>query len=123
MLDFVDDTLESATRAGKKASSDADKKFEMAIQMLNDYQMEYHPTRPISNLCDMMAKARENDQSSLTILNRLKETFRVREKFAPSVGRYFEFLIRPIPSQLKPNRRGQSSFLSTSPFLIGALPV
>jgi hypothetical protein len=100
VLYVVDDALESAARDGTKASKRVDEKFEAAIMALDEYHVEYHPERSASNLRDRMAEARENDQSSSTILNRLKETFRVREKSLPFVA----ILMQSIPSQLNPNR-------------------
>jgi hypothetical protein len=121
VLTFVDKTLRSATEAGKKTSPEADKQIEGAIQMLSEYQTKYHPTHPVSNVRKRMEEARQNDECSSTILNRLKESFRVRDELAPF--NCFVSILILIPSQLSRNRRGQSSFLSTSLFLIGAPPV
>jgi hypothetical protein len=90
VLYVVDDALSSAAneRAILKSSEQVDKNFEAAIKALDGYHVKYHPERSPSNLCDRMAEARENDQSSSATLNRLKETFCVREKFPPSIRRY-----------------------------------
>jgi hypothetical protein len=86
VLDVVDDALDSAAKEGRKTSERVDEKFKVAIQVLDVYHTGYHK-RP-SGLPERMAEAREIDQSSSTIMNRLKEVFRVREKFAPSIRRY-----------------------------------
>jgi len=78
VLDVVDDALKSAAEGGTKISERVDEKFETAIKVLDEYHVEYHPERSASKLSERMAEARKNDRSSLTILNRLKETFRVR---------------------------------------------
>ena len=104
MLDVVDYALSSAASQGatRKSSEQVDKNFEAAIKALDEYHVEYHPERSPSNLCDRMAEARENDQSSLTILNRLEETFRVREKFPPSIRCYSDTAnSQPIKPQKK----------------------
>jgi len=100
VLDVVDDALKSAAEEGTKTLEQVDKKFEAAIMALDEYHVEYHPERSASNLRDRMAEARENDQSSSTILNQLKEKFRVREKSLPFVA----ILMQSIPSQSNPNR-------------------
>jgi len=102
VLDVVDDALKSAAKEGTKASERVDEKFEAAIKALYEYHVEYYPERSASNLRDRMAEARKNDQSSSVILNRLKETFRVREELVPLLCR----ILIPISSQLSQNRRG-----------------
>jgi hypothetical protein len=73
----VDDALKSAAEAEKKASNGADKAFKNAVQMLTDYGRNCHPEEAVA---ERMEKAAEEDKSSLKVLNRLKETFHVREE-------------------------------------------
>lgn len=80
MLDVVDDALKSAAEEGTKTSERVDKKFDTAIKVLDEYHVDYHPERSASKLSEGMAEARKKDRDSLTILNRLKEAFRVRGK-------------------------------------------
>jgi len=102
VLDVVDDALKSAAEEGTKTSVRVDENFEAAIKALDEYHVEYHPERSAPNLRGRMAEARENDESSSTILNRLKETFRVREKFPPSIRRYSDTTdSQPIEPQPK----------------------
>jgi hypothetical protein len=77
VLRVVDDTLKNAARAGTKTSEHVNEKIELAIQMLERYHIEYHPGRVGPNIRERMARARENDQFSSTIRNRLNATFRV----------------------------------------------
>jgi len=84
VLQAVDDALKSATEAGKKTSDGADKAFKNAVDMLTDYERNYHPKGAVA---ERMEKAGEEDKSSLKVLNRLKETFRVREDLTPLLRR------------------------------------
>jgi hypothetical protein len=52
----------------------------MAIDALSVYEKKYHFRETVTQT---MAEAEAKDQSSSTILKRLKETFRVREGLAP----------------------------------------
>jgi hypothetical protein len=82
LSEFVDDALKSATEAGKETSTEADEKFKMAIRMLIDYQIEYDGSMcQVSDVWERMARARENDESASTILNRLKARSGVRGAF------------------------------------------
>jgi hypothetical protein len=83
-LQAVDDALGSATEARKKSSNDADAKFKKAIDALSAYEKKYHFRETVTQ---MMAEAEAKDKLSSTILNRLKETFRVREDLAPRLLR------------------------------------
>ena len=85
MLQAVDDALKSAAEEEKKTSNGADKAFKNAVDMLKDYGREHHPKEAVA---ERMEKAEEEDKSSLKVLNRLKESFRVREKLT--------FLLRRI---------------------------
>jgi hypothetical protein len=99
VLGVVDDALKSAAEEGTKTSERVDEKFETAIKVLDEYHVEYH--KRSSGLSERMTEARKNDRSSLTILNRLKETFRVREELVPSLCP----ILIPISSQFSRNRR------------------
>ena len=103
MLGAVDDALKSAAEGGTKTSERVDEKFDTAIKVLDKYHAEHHPERSASKLSERMEEARKIDRSSLTVLNRLKETFRVREKFVPLL---WHILIPSISSLLSQNRRG-----------------
>jgi hypothetical protein len=76
VLQAVDDALKSAAEAKNKTSDGADEAFESAVSMLKDYGRTYHPRQPVEK---RMKEAEKEDKSSLMVLNRLKETFRVRE--------------------------------------------
>jgi len=52
--------------------------------MLTDYGRQHHPDRDVA---ERMERAGEVDKSSLKVLNRLKETFRVREELTPLLRR------------------------------------
>ena len=75
MLQAVDDALKSAAEAEKKTSDGADEAFKNAVNMLTDYGRDHHPEEAVAV---RMEKAEEEDKSSLKVLNRLKEAFRVR---------------------------------------------
>jgi hypothetical protein len=75
VLKVVDDALYSATEAQKKTSKDADEKFKEAIDALSVYEAKYHCRKIVAQ---KMEKAEEGDKTSSKVLNRLKETFRVR---------------------------------------------
>jgi uncharacterized alpha-E superfamily protein len=80
VLQVVDDALSSATETRKKTSNDADVKLKKAIDALSAYEKKHHSKETVTQ---MMAEAEAKDESSSTILKRLKETFRVREDLAP----------------------------------------
>jgi hypothetical protein len=84
VLQAVDDALKSAAEAKMKTSNAADKAFKKAVNMLTDYERNYHPQEAVA---ERMEKAEEEDKSSLKVLNRLKETFRVREELTPLLRR------------------------------------
>jgi hypothetical protein len=123
-LELVDDALHSAAEAGTKTSKKADERFQKAIETLSDYEMDYRASRPTSDGDDSnavhrrMEVANAKDESASTILNRLKESLKVREDLAPLLRR----ILIPISSRSSRSRRRQSSFSSTSPFLIRAPP-
>jgi hypothetical protein len=76
VLQVVDDALYSAAEARKKTTKDADAKFKKATDALSAYEMRYHLRETVT---DTMAEAKAKDKSSSTILNKLKETLRVRK--------------------------------------------
>jgi flavin-dependent dehydrogenase len=80
-LQLVDDALMSAAQAGTKASKEADEAFKEAVNMLSDYERKYHSEFE-ETVSRRMEKAEKEDKSSLKVLNRLKETFRVREELS-----------------------------------------
>jgi hypothetical protein len=80
VLQIVDDALCSATETRKKTSNDADVKLQKAIDALSVYEKKFHCRETVTQT---MTEAEAKDKSSLTILKRLKETFRVREDLAP----------------------------------------
>ena len=88
-MELADEALQSAAEAGRKTSKRADKNFGKAIETLNDYEMNCHtmPLMSDGGNCNTVHKrmeiAKQKDKSSSSILNRLKESFRVREKLAP----------------------------------------
>jgi len=59
-----------------------DEKFKKATDALSTHEMQYHPPAHPGdlNVADRMKKAEKEDNSSSKLLNRLKETFRVREE-------------------------------------------
>ena len=77
VLKVVDDALNSATEAQRKTSKDADEAFKKAIDALRAYETKYCPYKTVAK---RMEKAEEEDKSSLKLLNRLKQNFRVREE-------------------------------------------
>jgi hypothetical protein len=83
-LQAVDDALKSAAEAKTKTSNGADKAFKNAVEMLTIYGRNYHPGEAVE---ERMEKAEEEDKSSLKVLNRLKETFHVREELTPLLRR------------------------------------
>jgi len=93
-LQVADDALKSATKAEQKTSEDVDKRFEMAINALSEYERRQHSRETVHKV---MAEAKARDKSSVTVLDRLKEKFRVREELAPLLRR----ILIPIPSQLR----------------------
>jgi len=64
---------------------------------------------------ERMAAAKAHDMASSRKLNRLKANAPVREFLTPFPSR----ILIPAPSQLSRNRRRQSNFFSTTPFLTG----
>jgi hypothetical protein len=53
----------------------ANEKFKLAIDALRAYEAKYHTNRIVDQ---RMEKAEKGDKSSVKVLNRLKENFRVR---------------------------------------------
>src|SRR5258708_11610248 len=94
VLQAVDDALKSAADAKKKASDGADEAFKSAVSKLKDYGRTYHPKEPVEK---RMKEAEEEDKSSMKALNRLKETFRVREALT-SLLRHILMLISTTDS-------------------------
>ncbi len=112
MLQAVDDALKSAVEAEKKTSEGADKAFKDAVNALTNYERNHHTHEDVAK---RMEKAEEEDKSSLKVLNRLRESFRVREKLIPLLRRILILIL----SRWRRNQQRKSSFCSTSPFLIG----
>jgi hypothetical protein len=78
-LQAVDDALSSAAGVKKKTSEEVDEAFERAIEVLSDYEAEFHPSKSMSGdssemtVYDRMAEAKTKDKtSSSRILNVLK---------------------------------------------------
>jgi hypothetical protein len=80
VLQAVDDALTCAAEAEKKTSNEADKAFKNAVNRLTGYGRDYHPNVTVA---EIMEKAEEEDKSSLKVLNKLKDTFRVRGEITP----------------------------------------
>lgn len=78
-LQLVDDALKSAAKAGKKTSKEADEAFNEAASMLSVYERKYHPGSE-GTVPERMEKAEKEGKSSLKLINRLRDTFRVREE-------------------------------------------
>jgi hypothetical protein len=98
VLQAVDDALKSATEVEKKTSSGADKAFENAVNVLTDYGRAYYPVEAVA---ERMKKAGEEDRSSLKVLNKLKEKFRVREELTPSLRRILILIfMQPLEEEL-----------------------
>jgi hypothetical protein len=88
-LQAVDDALSSAAGVKKKTSKEVDKEFERAIEILSDYEAEFHPreSMPGANLemtvCERMGQAKKKDTtSSSRILNVLKAKSSRKVRFA-----------------------------------------
>jgi hypothetical protein len=110
VLELVDHALKSATEAGKKTSNEADEAFTNAASKLSDYGRVYHPNVTVAERIEM---AEKTDKSSLKLLNRMMETFRVRDLIT--------LLHHTLTLIFRRRRRDgyrKSSFLSTSPFQI-----
>ena len=71
----VDYALKSATEAQRKTSKEADERFKRAIEALAAYEKQFLSRKTVA---ERMTAAEAKDQSSSTILNKLKEKFRVR---------------------------------------------
>jgi hypothetical protein len=100
-LGLVDDALKAAVDAGKRTSIEADAKFREAIESLKGYEEDYYyPNKP-ADVEARMKQAKANDKSSLAALNRLIETFIVRQELVPLLGR----ILIPISSQWRQCRR------------------
>ena len=82
-LELVDDAIRSAANVKNRTrtSEEVDKNIETAIEALSRYEMRYHPQdpssedpdRPNKTVRQRMVTAQEKDESSSSILNRLKE--------------------------------------------------
>jgi hypothetical protein len=59
---------------------------------LTDYGRDYYPEVAVG---ERMDKAEKEDRSSLKVLNKLKETFRVREELTPSLCRMLILILTP----------------------------
>jgi phosphate uptake regulator len=68
--------------AEKKTSDGADEAFKNAVKILT----AHNPNNAVQ-VAERMEKAEKEDKSSLKILNRLKETFRVRDELTPLLRR------------------------------------
>jgi hypothetical protein len=104
-LELVDDALHSAAEAGTKTSKEADERFRRAIETLSDYEMDYDASRATSFGDDSntvhrrMEVANAKDKSSSTILNRLKESLKVREDPAPLLCRILIPNFQPLEAE------------------------
>jgi hypothetical protein len=116
VLQAVDDALKSAADAKKKASDGADEAFKSAVSMLKDYGRTHCPGEAVEK---KMKEAEEEDKSSMKVLNRLKETFRVRDVLTSLLCR----ILTLIFSRSRRNRRRKSTFFSTTLFLIRIPPL
>ena len=76
MLQVVDDTLRSASKAREGTSNDVDAKFKRAIDALNTYEKKYHSSESVTQT---MAEAEAVDKLSSTVMDRRKEKTRVRK--------------------------------------------
>jgi len=92
VLQVVDDALRSATKAQKKTLKDVDENFKKAIDALSAYEKRHHPNAK-TPVAERMKTAEEMDTSSLKLLSRLKENWRVSEEFAPLNRGYFVILM------------------------------
>ena len=110
MLELVDYALKSATEAGKKTSKEADDAFTNAASKLSDYGRAYHPSVTVAERIEM---AEKTDKSSSKLLNRMMETFRVRDL----ITLLYNILTLIFRHRRKDAYR-KSSFLYTSPFQI-----
>ena len=87
-MGLVDDALKAAVDAGKNTSIEADTKFSEAIKSLKEYEDYCYPHKPADVRVEAtMERAKANDKSSSAVLNRLKETFTVRQELVPLLGR------------------------------------
>jgi len=104
-LELVDDALHSAAEAGTKTSKEADEKFRKAIETLSDYEMDYHDGRPTSDGDDSntvhrrIEVANAKDKSSSTILNRLKESLKVRRGPRTFASSHFNTNFQPLEAE------------------------
>ena len=81
MLQAVDDALRSAVKAEKKTSNEANEAFKNAVNMLTKHGRNHHrDSEEAVRVAEKMEKAEKEDKSSSKVLNRLRETFRVREE-------------------------------------------
>ena len=99
-MELVDDALKAAADARTKTSKEADEKLSEAIESLKEYEEYCHPNKP-AEVEARMEQAKAKDISSSTALNRLKETFIVRQELVPWLGR----ILIPNSSQLRQCRR------------------
>src|ERR1700748_1716830 len=79
VLEFVDDALLSAALV-KNKTSEIDKKFETAIDILSKYETAYHPSDGCrtKTVPERMEAATAKEKSISAILERLKEGLKVR---------------------------------------------
>jgi len=106
VLQAVDDALKSAAEAEKTTSNKADKAFKKAVNVLMDYGRNHHSEEAVA---ERMEKAEEEDKSSLKVLNKLKETFRVREVLTP----LFRRVLILIPTVAAEGRTDNGSRVSS----------
>jgi hypothetical protein len=96
-LQLVDDAIRSAAdlKNVTRTSEEVDKNIETAIEALSHYEMRYHPQDPsfedpdsrIKTVRQRMVTAQEKDESSSSILNRLKEGLSLNVRLAHMVPR------------------------------------
>jgi len=89
----------SATEAREK--TEADEKFQIAIDVLSAYERKHHPYIMESSVAKVMDAARVKDNSSSMDLKRLEENSSVSERISSSLPR----ILILIPSFWCGNRR------------------
>lgn len=111
---LVDDALKSATEAQEKTSNEADEKFQRASDNIQRQQYLKGALYESASVDRMMERAKAMDKSASTILNRLREKWRVREELQVTFLRH---KLIPIPSHPQKWGRYRSSSSFTGPFL------
>jgi hypothetical protein len=106
----------------KKTSKEVDEEFERAIEVLNDYEAEFHLRKSMSGdspevtVYERMAEAKTKDKTSSRILNVLKEKLSLKVRLAQTTPPHRVL----IPTTRQPrmnyeNQQRQSNSYSSSP--------